>query len=84
MTPPFDSEPTSQVVKSVRTARRSASDYGLGQGYSVWTEVKLLNAAAASIWSLQGVLKHPLSTLIGGAFFSAGLDLCSAAAEVKP
>jgi len=44
-------------VKSVRTARRSASDHGLRRGYSVWTEVKLLNAAAASIWSFLRVLK---------------------------
>ncbi len=49
----------------------------------MWAEVKLLNAAAASIWSFQRVLKHPLSTLIGGGFLSAGLDLCSAASEVK-
>lgn len=53
----FDPDPPkSQAVKSVRTARRSASDYGLRRGYSVWTEVKLLNAAAAIIWSFLRVL----------------------------
>ena len=75
--------PTSQAVKSVGTAGRCASDYGLRRGYSVWTEVKLLNAAAASTWSFLRVLKHPLSTLIGGSFLSVGSDLCSAASEVK-